>query len=103
MYKLLIMLVIGFVFSSFSYASIDPTKPLFGVKQSSKAVEQQKLVLQSIVVSNGNRKAIVSGQLVQKGDRIEQYKVINIDKNLVKLESSEGQMTLKLFAESVKK
>lgn len=91
------------LFSQPLEAAVDPTKPLFGFSKSPSSTQKSKLVLQSIMAKNGANSAIVSGKLVQKGDQVNQYKVISIGKNVVKLQSPEGQLTLKLFAESVKK
>ncbi|QOL26742.1 hypothetical protein LP316_05435 [Thalassotalea sp. LPB0316] len=103
MFKTTVAIALLFSWNFAALASVDPTKPLSGAKQSSTTSSQQSMVLQSIMTIGGVNKAIVSGKLVQKGDTIGQYRVISVEKKLVKLASSDGQMTLKLFAESVKK
>jgi len=101
-YKYLLAMLLSLMITAVEAAS-DPTKPLFGTKKSTYSGQNQKVTLQSILKQGAKKTAIINGTLVSLGDQFAGYTVTSIEENLVKLESSEGQLTLKLFAGTVKK
>jgi hypothetical protein len=88
-----------------SYAkNIDPTRPFTGKKSSSSVVKKQsKLELQSIIEQGQQRKVIINGTILKKGEHIEGYQVVKISSKNVHLQSSERRLTLSLFTKVLSK
>ena len=84
-------------------AEQDPTRPLSGSVASDVDHQHKKrLVLQSIVRSSDNKfTAIISGNVVQVGAKVANYKVAKITKNEVTLKSPDNEKTLSLLAQLV--
>lgn len=84
--------------------NIDPTRPFTGTKSSSSVVKKQnKLELQSIIEQGQQRKAIINGTILKKGEHIEGYQVMKIKSKNVYLQSSERRLTLSLFTKVLSK
>ncbi|NMP31924.1 hypothetical protein HII17_10130 [Thalassotalea sp. M1531] len=107
MYKL----IIGIVFSLVALnvlAKSDPTMPLRAGLASTEGSERQKnsdIVLQSIIKSttSTNLKAIISGKLVEQGQKLFGYTIVKIDGRSVTLQSEDRARKLTLFTQSVVK
>jgi MSHA biogenesis protein MshK len=106
-YKVLICT--GLIASSAVNASqreVDPTRPLIGSLNADFIVKaKSELVLQSIIESSDGqkKKAIINGQLLQAGDSISIYKVIEVTGKTVTLRSPDIERTLSLFSKAVVK
>jgi len=79
---------------------VDPTKPFGAVAAApSKSNEQStRLVLQSVIKNNNNKKAIINGQVLNVGDKYKGFALIAINANRVVLDSPQGRMELSLFS-----
>lgn len=81
----------------------DPTRPPPGfqagaVKPAAGAVAPaQDLVLQSVIISDAGRSAIISGQLVAVGARIGNARLVRVAESEVVLLTGGARRTLKLF------
>jgi len=80
-----------------SWASYDPTKPLFGTATVNKAKQYSPLVLQTIIKKNQQYKAVINGKLLSQGDSILGYKVKRISVNNALLIKSDKRIKLSLF------
>ena len=84
----------------------DPTRPPSAPVQKQAPVPvseaQVQLALQSVLVSDLRRRAMINDQLVQVGDRLAGMLVIDISSDGVVLESAERTVTLDLPRDRVK-
>ncbi len=81
---------------------LDPTKPLIPpVMDAASAVKgantTQQLTLESILVQNRKKNAIINGKLLKVGDKLGEYTLNKIDLNSVSLKSASNSITLSLF------
>jgi len=60
-------------------------------------------VLQSVLISQGRRTAVISGRSVKVGDRFDDGRVIRINETEVVLKTGSGLQTLKLFPDVEKR
>lgn len=74
----------------------DPTRPAATATQTTRD-EPVKLELQSTLVSNGRRTAIINGRLHTVGSRIEDAKVIDITPGRVLVRLNGRDVTLRLI------
>ena len=107
MYKVLICaaLVASSTVNAFQ-REVDPTRPLLGsLNAELVAKAKSELVLQSIIESSDGQKktAIINGQLLQAGDSISVYRVIEVTGKTVTLRSPDIERTLSLFSKAVVK
>ena len=100
MYNISIILAFVLVCSVGAHAAeYDPTRPLSGgVSTNGGNVAPTDIVLQSIIKDN---KAIISGKLVQKGERYMNYEIIAINDKSVVIQSPERERTLTLFSQAI--
>lgn len=77
----------------------DPTRPpqAGDFTMSASGAASRLGVLQSVMISNGVREAIISGRVVHAGDRYEDAQVVHITEGEVLLRTAEGMQTLKLY------
>ncbi|MCE2572134.1 MSHA biogenesis protein MshK [Motilimonas eburnea] len=77
----------------------DPTAPRQPVKQveTKTQVVVAKPRLQSILVQNDHRSAVINNQNVGVGDRVDGYRVTRITANYVLLQGKGGTIRLSLF------
>jgi len=75
----------------------DPTRPPSGVEASVATVTPSGPVLQLIRTLDGSRMAIISGQAVKIGSKLNDAIVTRIDEDRVLLRGPDGVLTLKLF------
>ncbi|MGR3178349.1 MAG: hypothetical protein ACUZ8E_09875 [Candidatus Anammoxibacter sp.] len=59
-------------------------------------VVDSNLILEGIMIEPGKRFAVINGEIVTEGDDYEDYKVIRIYRNLVRLKGSNGYQSLTL-------
>ena len=85
---------------------LDPTKPLFGSKQSSTVKIVNKLVLEGIFHSSHGGKthtAIINGKALKVNDTIGEYRLVAVNDDSVVLRSSEKRLKLSVFSTVTKK
>jgi len=58
---------------------------------------QQTLKFQGSILSNKNTVAIINGQFIHEGDRIDKYKVISISEKQVDIDTGRGIITLEIM------
>ena len=75
----------------------DPTRPPSGVETAVTAVAPSGPVLQLIRTLDGKRMAVISGQTVNEGSKMNNAIVTRIDEDRVMLRGPEGVLILKLF------
>ena len=80
----------------------DPTRPPSGVEAVVTAVAPSGPLLQLIRTLDGKRIAVVSGQVVNVGSKMNNLVVTRIDEDRVILRGPEGVLTLKLFPDMEK-
>lgn len=89
------------------HAATDPTRPLGQGMHVSPSVKPTSggLVLQSIIKQQGEQpvRAIISGQLVTKGELVFGYQVVNIEERSVTLQSEDNVRKLTLFTQPIVK
>lgn len=79
----------------------DPTKPLgYQVKSNKKIYRPRLPVLQSIVVDNQKRRAIMNNKYYEVGQKIEGYKITRIEKDTVYLLYDSKYYTVSLYSNS---
>lgn len=86
----------------------DPTKPspdklMFNNGQDPSTMLPMVLKLTAIINNNQKKQAIINGKSVKQGQQVQGYKVILINQNHVLLEGSEGQQTLYVNNNNIKK
>jgi len=97
-YKIKLALLLLFLPIYASSQQVDPTQP-FGVVVSGNSSEKKTtLILQSIIQSDNNRKAIIDGQVLNVGDKYRGFELISINSKGVVLDSPQGRMELSLFS-----
>jgi hypothetical protein len=79
---------------------VDPTQP-FGAEKSRATSKRSALVLQSIIYSTVQPKAVINGRVLMEGSSILGYKVVKINNQTVELRSENKRLTLPLFTHSV--
>ncbi len=72
----------------------DPTKPLHG--GSARVTSAETLNLQAVFWRESGSAAIINGKQVQRGDRVDQYRVVAIREKSVVLERNGQNRVLKL-------
>lgn len=81
----------------------DPTRPPAGTDASAPAIVASGPVLQLIRTLDGKRIAVISGQTVKVGSKVNDAIVTQIEDDRVVLRGPEGLQTLKLFPEVEKR
>ena len=81
----------------------DPTRPARSRQTSPSATEEAELTLQTVMLSENRRVAVINGQRVQLGDRAFGARVVEIGLSGVRLRRAEGDILLTLTAASIKK
>jgi len=80
---------------------IDPTRPPIGLVASGvaavAAVVKNEVVLQSILISNQRRAAIIDGVTVELGGRVGNARLIEINTGFVVLKTGRVRQVVKLF------
>jgi MSHA biogenesis protein MshK len=80
----------------------DPTQPA-GIPAAADAdVEEREVELTSILVSGDRRIAVINGQLVREGERVDGIAVRRIEPHAVQLDGADGAFTLRLSGAAVK-
>jgi MSHA biogenesis protein MshK len=86
----------------------DPTKPSAGKSvsrsgQDSNTVTTATLKLTAIINNNQNKQAIINGRSFAEGQQVQGYKLVLISQNHVILDSSDGEQTLYVNNNNIKK
>ncbi|WP_426359757.1 hypothetical protein ACPUVO_05890 [Pseudocolwellia sp. HL-MZ19] len=103
MYKfLLTTLLVTFSLQS-QAQDIDPTKPLSGSSSVSKVENKKSLTLETIIYSDKNKSAIISGKLMKLGDYIGEHELIIVNASHVILRLDEERIKLSMFSNIVTK
>jgi MSHA biogenesis protein MshK len=107
MKQLLLLLIFG-VISVQANTLQDPTKPSpnklkFNNGQDPSTMLPMALKLTAIINYNQNKQAIINGKSFVQGQQVQGYKVIFISQNHVLLEGSDGQQTLYVNNNNIKK
>jgi len=100
-YKIILVALMLFLPQYANSQQVDPTKPFGAVVSVSTTNSNEKiktLVLQSVIKSNNNKKAIINGQVLNVGDKYKGFALIAINPNGVVLDSPQGRMELSLFS-----
>lgn len=83
----------------------DPTTPLTGMgsgKGASQSATAGAPKLQSIIIGNGPALAVINGQSVRVGQRIEGYQLVAISADSVVLEKGGKRQSLTLFGSKIR-
>lgn len=75
----------------------DPTRPAAGEHVAAGAPAARASVLQSVLVSEGRRVAVIDGQLVPIGGRVGAYRLVSVEPTSVVLQGPGGSRTLRLL------
>jgi len=86
----------------------DPTKPspnksIFNAGQDSSTMIPMALKLTAIINNSQNKQAIINGESFSEGQQVQDFKVIFISQNHVLLQGSDGQQTLYVNNNNIKK
>lgn len=97
----LVILVVSGVFlslSAYGWQGADPTRPLVPGLAAAAIKNKGDIVLQSIIRKEQVHKAVINGEVVSKGDSVNEYRVVEINSSSVLLKSEENQLKLSLFS-----
>ncbi|TWX72721.1 hypothetical protein [Colwellia sp. C1TZA3] len=98
MYKIILVALLLFLPQYANSQQVDPTKPFGAVASANSSEKSTTLILQSVIQSNNNKKAIINGQVLNVGDKYKSFALIAINANGVVLDSPQGRMELSLFS-----
>jgi MSHA biogenesis protein MshK len=102
-YKFLLLFLIATSVSVVA-KSVDPTKPFSSNVSSAKSVvNNNALILQTIIESGEHKSVVINGQLLTLGGQIRQYTLSEITDHYVLLSSSEKNIKLSMFSSVVAK
>lgn len=95
----LVCLMLMAIASTWAQGLPDPTRPPAAMNTGGEPVQAAPSapVLQSILISQSRRQAIINGQTVKVGDSVGEAKVVKITDNEVVLRKGKGLQTLKVF------
>ncbi len=102
-FTVILLILISLSSSSVLAATLqDPTQPA-DATVAPIISGQAGLALTSILISPQRRIAIINGQVVKAGDMIADMKIIQIERNQVRLQGEEGEITLQLISQEIKR
>ena len=81
----------------------DPTRPPVVAKQTERVVPARHLKLTAILVRGDHRHARINDQLLTVGDALGEYRVTEIERRHVVLESADDDVRLKLGRTGLKR
>lgn len=94
------VIIIGMSYLSVCYAELtDPTRP----PDYESTSTQGGFKLESILIAASRRITVINGQFLHVGDEISGFTVTAINPQSVQLKSAEGEITLQIIKEPVKK
>ena len=85
---------------------LDPTKPLFGSKQSQMVKLGKSLVLEGVFHGSHGEKthvAVINGKALKVNDYIGEYRLVAVNDESVVLRSPQKRLKLSVFSSIVKK
>jgi len=80
-----------------TYALDDPTRPPSGLQSGEPRARAEALTLQSVIISQAERSAIISGVHVKLGERVGSAQLVKISEAEVVVLVGGRRQTLKLF------
>ena len=99
--------VMGLLWASSTYASdlVDPTRPSYVVSGTAAHAEsvRKKYRLNSVLVGELRRMAVINGQRVREGEWVGEAKVTRINKSGVTLLVQDSAVNIALSAHDIKK
>jgi hypothetical protein len=84
-------------------ANTDPTRPFGHSAGSSMTVDSQKLVLESIIRSDGVHTVVINGKILNTFDYIGEYQLTAVNAQSVILRSKTERLTLHVFKNNIVK
>ncbi len=103
---LLMLVVLPSYGATANSTGLDPTKPLFGSKQSRAVKLGNNLVLEGIFHGSHGAKthtAVINGKTLKVNDYIGEYRLVAVNDGSVVLRSSGKRLKLSVFSSVVKK
>jgi hypothetical protein len=80
----------------------DPMRPMFGAKPVTKLSKSKPLELQSTLVAEGRKLAVINGQTFAIGDRVRNARIMEIKSHQVILKKNNSSLiTLRMLPERV--
>ena len=110
--RLLIILFSGIAVSAGAQGSqlVDPMRPLHGTSGAVKPVEKgvkrpakESLHLTAVLISEQRSVAVINGKSLQKGEKINGYRLVQIRPDHVELRGKAGKRTLRRSGTGLKK
>ncbi|WOH35902.1 MSHA biogenesis protein MshK [Thalassotalea fonticola] len=102
MFKLFLVATLMTCTTSIHAEELDPTRPF-----TSSAIDRESLAknlkLYSVIISGNSRTAIINQKTLVVGDSLEEFRVIQIEKQKVVLQSSSETIELVLFTNALTK
>lgn len=101
MFKILVAVLLMALLTSYSIAALaltDPTRPQGFQQQASK----QTLKLESVLIGESRKVAVINGKVVAEGDMVSDAKVLRINKQSVQLSRGGVTSTLALKHTSIR-
>lgn len=98
MFKIILVLGLLFLPRYVKSQQVDPTRPFSSEASADAGEKSTRLVLQSVIQSDNNKKAIINGQVLNLGDKYQGFELIVISSKGVVLDSPQGKMELSLFS-----
>ena len=103
--RIAIDLIAGLVLASVSVVAVgqqlrDPTRPPTGVSTKSAGAQsgaRSGMVLQTVLISEQRRAAVISGRVLSVGDTISGFRLAEIREGEVVMRGSRGKRTLRLY------
>jgi MSHA biogenesis protein MshK len=103
---LAVVLMVGALIGASGQGELaDPTRPARSLRHSPSVTETAgaALTLQSVMLSQDRRVAVINGRSVQPGDRVFGARVVEISLSAVRLRRADGEILLTLTGNSFKK
>lgn len=98
MFKIILILGLLLLPKYVNSQQVDPTRPFSSMASAQTSEKSTALVLQSVIQSDNNKKAIINGQVLNVGDKYQGFELIAISSKGVVLDSPQGNMELSLFS-----
>lgn len=99
--RVLLFAVFSFQFSAFCFAEelTDPTRPPASIAAPAAEAVVPAAGLQSVIIGKSRRAAIINGQTVELGGRVDGAKLAEVYATHVVLRGSGGRQVLRLFGD----
>lgn len=97
----LLLLLAAFIAAPLSAQDADPTRPVVQTTEAQAQAERQRppnLTLRSIRYQDNNSTASINDEIYRVGDTIDNYTVVDIEPDRVRLEYNGDELWLSVFA-----